>query len=55
MGAPQAEFLTSPIYGGGARRAEGAFAKVAPTFFRIKPLHGYSIRHPPTASGPPSL
>ena len=54
MDAPQAEtLLTSPIYGGGARRAEGALAEVAliVSVNILQPLRG----HPPTASGPPSL
>ena len=64
MDAPHAEtLLTSPIYGGGARRAEGALAKVALIVSGniLQPLRGKTL-HPRgesdslrTASGPPPL
>ena len=51
MVAPQAEtLLTSPIYGGGARRAEGVLAEVALILFSniLQPLRG---KTPPPTRG----
>ena len=59
MDAPQAEtLLTSPIYGGGARRAEGALAEVAPTISSLSvqpltwpPLHHFVVPLPSKEGG----